>query len=156
MFVPDYCARDQGLTALCLRVSSAGTRLSAAIGSGCYSAHRGLPVMSVADGRPHRLRFATFEVDAGSRELFRQGRKVKLQEQPFQLLVALLERPGEVLTREELKQRVWPDAPPQPLRQGPKRQVWEQPVQPRGAALERPGEVLTGERFKEGGWAGGP
>src|ERR1022692_1690669 len=109
MFVPDYCARDQGLTALCLRVSSAGTRLSAAIGSGCYSAHRGLPVMSVADGRPHRLRFATFEVDAGSRELFRQGRKVKLQEQPFQLLVALLERPGEVLTREELKQRVWPD-----------------------------------------------
>jgi TolB-like protein/DNA-binding winged helix-turn-helix (wHTH) protein/Tfp pilus assembly protein PilF len=65
--------------------------------------------MSVADGRPHRLRFATFEVDAGSRELFRQGRKVKLQEQPFQLLVALLERPGEVLTREELKQRVWPD-----------------------------------------------
>src|ERR1022692_3927844 len=122
MFVPDYCARDQGLTALCLRVSRAGTRLSAAIGSWCYSAHRGLPVMSVADGRPHRLRFATFEVDAGSRELFRQGRTVKLQEQPFQLLVALLERPGEVLTREdllerpgevltreELKQRVWPD-----------------------------------------------
>src|ERR1039458_3047269 len=109
MFVPDLCARDQGLTALCLRVSSAGTRLSAAIGSGCYSAHRGLPVMSVADGRPHRLRFATFEVDAGSRELFRQGRKVKLHEQPFQLLVALLERPGEGLTREELKQRVWPD-----------------------------------------------
>src|ERR1039457_4979500 len=65
--------------------------------------------MSVADGRPHRLRFATFEVDAGSRELFRQGRRVRRQEQPFQLLVALLERPGEVLTREELKQRVWPD-----------------------------------------------
>jgi TolB-like protein/DNA-binding winged helix-turn-helix (wHTH) protein/Tfp pilus assembly protein PilF len=65
--------------------------------------------MGVAGRRPHRLRFATFEVDAGSRELFKQGRKVKLQEQPFELLLALLEQPGEVLTREELKQRIWPD-----------------------------------------------
>ena len=65
--------------------------------------------MSANGHRPHRLRFATFEVDAGSRELFKQGRKVKLQEQPFELLLALLERPGEVLTREELKQRIWPD-----------------------------------------------
>jgi len=65
--------------------------------------------MSAAGRTPHRLRFATFEVDADSRELFKQGRKVKLQEQPFQLLLALLERPGEVLTREELKQRIWPD-----------------------------------------------
>ncbi|HEY9139836.1 MAG TPA: tetratricopeptide repeat protein [Bryobacteraceae bacterium] len=65
--------------------------------------------MSVAGHRPQRLRFATFEVDAGSRELFKQGRKVKLQEQPFELLLALLERPGEILTREELKQRIWPD-----------------------------------------------
>jgi len=65
--------------------------------------------MAAAGRRPHRLRFATFEVDASSRELFKQGRKVKLQEQPFELLLALLERPGEVLTREELKQRIWPD-----------------------------------------------
>ncbi|MGO9009197.1 MAG: winged helix-turn-helix domain-containing protein [Bryobacteraceae bacterium] len=65
--------------------------------------------MSVAGHRPHRLCFATFEVDAGSRELFKQGRKVKLQEQPFALLLALLEQPGEVLTREELRQRIWPD-----------------------------------------------
>ncbi|MFY9725753.1 MAG: winged helix-turn-helix domain-containing protein [Bryobacteraceae bacterium] len=65
--------------------------------------------MSVAGRRPHPLRFATFEVDASSRELFKQGRKVKLQEQPFELLLALLERPGEVLAREELKQRIWPD-----------------------------------------------
>jgi DNA-binding winged helix-turn-helix (wHTH) protein len=40
--------------------------------------------------------------------LFKQGRKVKLQGQPFELLVALLERAGEVLTREELRQKVWP------------------------------------------------
>lgn len=65
--------------------------------------------MSAAGRGPHRLRFATFEVDARSRELFKQGRKVKLQEQPFELLLALLERPGEVLTRKELKQRIWPD-----------------------------------------------
>ncbi len=65
--------------------------------------------MGAAGRRPHRLRFATFEVDASSRELFKQGRKVKLQEQPFELLLALLERPSEVLTREELQQRIWPD-----------------------------------------------
>ncbi len=65
--------------------------------------------MSVSGHRPHRLCFATFEVDAGSRELFKQGRKVKLQEQPFALLLALLGQPGEVLTREELRQRIWPD-----------------------------------------------
>jgi len=65
--------------------------------------------MGVAGRRPHRIRFATFEVDAGSRELFKQDRRVKLQEQPFELLLALLERPSEVLTREELKQRIWPD-----------------------------------------------
>jgi TolB-like protein/DNA-binding winged helix-turn-helix (wHTH) protein len=64
--------------------------------------------MDVTGRTPPRLRFATFEVDARSRELFQQGRSVKLQEQPFQLLLALLERPGNVLTREELKQRIWP------------------------------------------------
>ena len=54
------------------------------------------------------IRFSVFEVDLASGELFKQGRKVKLQGQPFELLVALLERPGEVLAREELQQRVWP------------------------------------------------
>lgn len=54
------------------------------------------------------IRFSTFELDPRSGELFKQGRKVKLQGQPFELLVALLERPGEVLTREELRQKIWP------------------------------------------------
>jgi DNA-binding winged helix-turn-helix (wHTH) protein len=59
--------------------------------------------------KPGRLiRFSVFELDLDSGELFRQGRKVKLQGQPFELLVALLERPGVVVTREELRQRVWP------------------------------------------------
>ena len=56
----------------------------------------------------HFIRFSVFEVDRESGELFKQGRKVRLQGQPFELLVALLERPGEVVTREELRQRVWP------------------------------------------------
>jgi TolB-like protein/Tfp pilus assembly protein PilF len=53
--------------------------------------------------------FGDYEVDTRSGELRRQGSKVKLQEQPFQVLVLLLERPGEVVTREELTKRLWPD-----------------------------------------------
>jgi Tol biopolymer transport system component/DNA-binding winged helix-turn-helix (wHTH) protein len=53
------------------------------------------------------IRFASFELDPSSRELRRKGRVVPLQDLPFRLLTALLERPGEVLTREELKSRLW-------------------------------------------------
>ncbi len=58
---------------------------------------------------PHLIRFGLFEVDTRSGELRRQGSKVNLQEQPFQALVLLLERPGEVVTREELNKRLWPE-----------------------------------------------
>src|SRR5689334_11810534 len=51
-------------------------------------------------------RFGIFEVHAG--ELRRQGVKIKLQDQPFQVLLALLERPGDVVTREQLKKQLWP------------------------------------------------
>ena len=54
------------------------------------------------------IRFSVFELDRESGELFKQGRKIKLQGQPFELLMALRERPGEVLTREESRQKVWP------------------------------------------------
>jgi DNA-binding winged helix-turn-helix (wHTH) protein len=54
-----------------------------------------------------RIRFGVFEVDPLSGELFRQGSKVKLQNQLFQLLIVLLDRPGEVVTREELRKRLW-------------------------------------------------
>ena len=54
------------------------------------------------------LSFGSFEVDLGSRELRRQGLKVGLQDQPFRLLALLLERPGEVVTREELRDKLWP------------------------------------------------
>jgi TolB-like protein/DNA-binding winged helix-turn-helix (wHTH) protein/Flp pilus assembly protein TadD len=55
-----------------------------------------------------RVRAGLFEVDLGSGEVHKNGRKVSLQEQPFRVLAILLERPGEVVTREELQARVWP------------------------------------------------
>ncbi|HZD49662.1 MAG TPA: winged helix-turn-helix domain-containing protein, partial [Silvibacterium sp.] len=55
-----------------------------------------------------RIRFAEFEVDLGSGELFCEGRKLSLQEQPFQVLRILLEHPGQLVTREELRNQLWP------------------------------------------------
>ncbi len=55
-----------------------------------------------------RYKFGLYEADLRSGELFRSGQKLRMQEQPFQVLVALLERPGEVVTREDLRQRLWP------------------------------------------------
>jgi TolB-like protein/DNA-binding winged helix-turn-helix (wHTH) protein len=52
--------------------------------------------------------FGSFEVDLGSRELRRQGLKISLQDQPFRMLALLLERAGEVVTREELRDKLWP------------------------------------------------
>lgn len=54
------------------------------------------------------LRFDAFEVDLRAGELYRAGRKIKLQVQPFHVLAMLLERPGEVVTREEMQKRLWP------------------------------------------------
>src|SRR3954453_17013460 len=54
------------------------------------------------------VRFGLFEVDVQSGELRRRGVKVKLQEQPFQVLMMLLDRPGKVITREEIQKRLWP------------------------------------------------
>jgi TolB-like protein/lipoprotein NlpI len=53
------------------------------------------------------IRFKDFEVNARSGELLRRGSKVRLQNQPFQVLMLLLENAGEVVTREELQERVW-------------------------------------------------
>jgi TolB-like protein/DNA-binding winged helix-turn-helix (wHTH) protein/tetratricopeptide (TPR) repeat protein len=54
------------------------------------------------------VRFATFQVDLRSGELRKQGVKIKVQEQPFRVLTVLLQRPGEVVTREELRNQNWP------------------------------------------------
>ena len=55
------------------------------------------------------FRFGVYEVDSRTGELRKNGMRIRCQEQPIQVLVALLERPGELLTREELRQRVWPE-----------------------------------------------
>ncbi|HUC55154.1 MAG TPA: transcriptional regulator [Candidatus Cybelea sp.] len=54
------------------------------------------------------VRFGVFEVDLRAGELYKAGRKIKLQIQPFDALALLLERPGEVVTREEFEKRLWP------------------------------------------------
>ena len=54
------------------------------------------------------IRFDVYEADLQSAELRKHGRKVKLQDQPFRILAMLLERPGEVVTREQIRQRLWP------------------------------------------------
>src|SRR5437660_11989251 len=55
-----------------------------------------------------KYKFDEFEADVRAAELRRKGTRLKLQLQPFQVLIALLERPKEVVTREELRQRLWP------------------------------------------------
>ncbi len=58
-------------------------------------------------GAPAELRFADFEVNPRSGALRRNGSKVKLQDQPFQILVLLLERRGEIVSREDIRQKLW-------------------------------------------------
>jgi TolB-like protein/DNA-binding winged helix-turn-helix (wHTH) protein len=60
-----------------------------------------------ASDRPRRVRFGVFEADFHAGELTKRGLRVRLQRQPFQLLAMLLEKPGELVTREELRGRLW-------------------------------------------------
>jgi DNA-binding winged helix-turn-helix (wHTH) protein len=55
------------------------------------------------------VRFGAFEVDLRRGELRKEGRWIRLQAQPFQILRMLLESPGEVVAREEIRKRLWPD-----------------------------------------------
>ena len=57
---------------------------------------------------PRIIQFGLFELDLDARELRRSGVRIKLQEQPFQILAMLLERRSEIVTREELQKRLWP------------------------------------------------
>jgi DNA-binding winged helix-turn-helix (wHTH) protein len=59
-------------------------------------------------GNARPIRFGAFEVDVHTGELRKQGVRIKLREQPFQILQLLLERPGEVVSRDELQKRLWP------------------------------------------------
>jgi TolB-like protein/DNA-binding winged helix-turn-helix (wHTH) protein/Tfp pilus assembly protein PilF len=64
--------------------------------------------LRAADGAV-KARFGQFEVDLDARELRKAGIRIKIHEQPFQVLEALLERPGEVVSRDELRHRIWPE-----------------------------------------------
>jgi len=66
------------------------------------------PAVSNQDRAERTIRFGPFELSPRSGELRRAGVRIKLQEQPFKVLTALLERPGEIVTREELQRRIWP------------------------------------------------
>src|SRR5688500_8336909 len=57
---------------------------------------------------PDRVRFDVFEADLRTEELFRSGRRIRLPHQSFLVLAMLLERAGQLVTREELRARVWP------------------------------------------------
>ena len=58
---------------------------------------------------PRIVRFGAFEVDLFTGELRKHGLRVRIQQQPYQILAALLEHPGEVVSRDELVRRLWPN-----------------------------------------------
>jgi Tol biopolymer transport system component/DNA-binding winged helix-turn-helix (wHTH) protein len=64
--------------------------------------------MAASAATPRVVRFGVFELDLDSRELRKSGVRIKLQEQPFLILALLLERPGTIVTREELQKKLWP------------------------------------------------
>jgi DNA-binding winged helix-turn-helix (wHTH) protein len=66
-------------------------------------------VIATSPTPPRVVRFGVFEVDLTAGEVRKAGLRQKLVGQPFQLLQALLERPGEVVTRDELRHRIWPN-----------------------------------------------
>ncbi len=68
-----------------------------------------IAAVAVASGAP-LIRFGPFEMDPDTGELRQRGARIQLQQQPFQVLVMLLERPGRLVTREHLRTRIWPDA----------------------------------------------
>lgn len=72
-----------------------------------YTTGEAMP-MPASSSESAPLRFGVFEVDLAAGELRKNGARLRLQEQPFQVLVVLLENAGRVVTREDLRQKVWP------------------------------------------------
>src|SRR5579872_3297279 len=62
-----------------------------------------------ATSRPRIIRFSPFELDVRAAELRKQGIKVRLHEQPFRILLMMLEHPGDVVLRDEIRQALWPN-----------------------------------------------
>ena len=55
----------------------------------------------------NKVQFGAYELDRDAMELWKHGHRIRLQDQPLMVLVALLDRPGEIVTREQLQQRIW-------------------------------------------------
>jgi DNA-binding winged helix-turn-helix (wHTH) protein len=64
--------------------------------------------MSSPPSQCHVARFGVFDLDLSAMELSKHGRHIKLQDQPFQVLRLLVQRPGQVVTREEVRRALWP------------------------------------------------
>jgi Tol biopolymer transport system component/DNA-binding winged helix-turn-helix (wHTH) protein len=73
-----------------------------------YTRFNGISQMSGPEVKPKFLRFGLYELDVEARELRKSGVRIKLQDQPFQILAMLLERPGEIVARDELQKQLWP------------------------------------------------
>src|SRR5258706_3265317 len=69
---------------------------------------RSTQLMPAADSKPRGYRFAAFELDLATGELRKNGLRIKLQDQPLTVLELLLARQGDLVTREEIRDRLWP------------------------------------------------
>src|SRR5215469_2951402 len=74
----------------------------------CSRGSSGISVIEAAQA-PRLARFESFEVDLCTGELRRNGERIKLPEQSFQVLAMLLAKPGEVVMRQEIQKRLWPN-----------------------------------------------
>ncbi len=77
--------------------------------AGIYCAERGVVVRVGSPTKPNIVSFGAYEFNPYSRELRKEGMRVRLEGQPLAILEVLLERPGELVTREELQKRLWPE-----------------------------------------------
>jgi cholera toxin transcriptional activator len=75
---------------------------------GCYTTPHSAMSAPQTNPAPKIVRFGIFEANLAAGELRKSGMRIRLQEQPFQVLAYLLERPGEIVTRDELRQKLWP------------------------------------------------
>src|SRR6266849_5165228 len=89
------------------RVAGACNRKILSAGKGVLHSSRSGVAVKTSSSVPPTLRFGVFELDPRAGELRKKGMKIRLQGQPVQILVMLLECPGEVVTREELQKKLW-------------------------------------------------
>src|SRR5438552_13951048 len=90
------------------RVAGACNRKILSAGKGVLHSSRSGVAVKTSSSVPPTLRFGVFELDPRAGELRKKGMKIRLQGQPVEILVMLLEQPGATITREELQRKLWP------------------------------------------------